>query len=61
MRATSLEAHHHREASSEIDLEAIPERTAGSDDPRTVVLVNEPIHRICCVFAAPYLRLLTRR
>jgi hypothetical protein len=61
MQATSLEAHHHQEASSEIDLEAIPKRTATSDGQRAVVLVNELNHRICVLFAAPFLHLLTRR
>lgn len=61
MQTTSLEAHHHQEALSEIDLEAIPKRTAAFDGQRTVVLVNEPKHRICGLFAAPFLRLLTRR
>jgi hypothetical protein len=61
MQATSLEAHRHREASSEIDLEAIPKRTAASDGQRAVVLVNEPNHRICGLFAVPCLVSLTRR
>jgi hypothetical protein len=61
MQATSLEAHHHQVASSGIDLEAIPKRNAASDGQRAVVLVNEPDHRICGLFAAPFLRLLTRR